>query len=176
MEQILATKLFIPSIRPKIVSRPRLIGLLNAGLARKLILLSAPAGFGKTTLISEWVGILRKGLNKKGSNKNKIAWLSLDEADNDRARFLSYLISALNQVEGLETDFGKGIAGLLQSPQPPPTGTILTPLLNEITALPFRVIFVLDDYHLITAQPVHDALTFHSPEPSHEHAPGSRHT
>lgn len=134
--------------------RPRLIEQLNKGPHRKLTLISAPAGFGKTTLVTEWLDNLRLDAN------NKIAWLSLDEGDNDLARFLSYFIAALNQIEGIDTTFGKGALGMLLSPQPPSIETILTSLINEIAAISVRIIFILDDYHLIEAQPIHDLLLF----------------
>jgi LuxR family maltose regulon positive regulatory protein len=143
---ILQTKLYIPPIRPELVSRPRLIERLNAGLHRKLTLVSAPAGFGKTTLVSEWVA----GCGRPA------AWLSLDEGDNDPTRFLAFLVAALQTIAA---NIGKGVLGVLQSPQPPPTESILTALLNEITAIPGDFVLVLDDYHVIDAKPV-DVSTF----------------
>ncbi len=86
-----------------------------------------------------------------------MAWLSLDESDNDPVRFLTYFIAALQTIEA---NIGKGALDMLQSPQPPPTETVLTSLLNEIAALPDRLVLVLDDYHLIEPQPTHDGLTF----------------
>ncbi len=150
---ILATKLHIPSPRPKVVSRPRLIERLNEGLYRKLTLISAPAGFGKTTLVSEWLA----GCSQPA------AWLSLDERDNDPTRFLVYLISALQMVAAQQPSvgtIGEGVLTVLQSPQPPPTESVLTPLLNEITTIPDHFVVVLDDYHLIDAKPVDNALAF----------------
>ncbi len=144
---ILATKLYIPQTRPKIVLRPHLIGQLNDGLHRKLTLISAPAGFGKTTLICEWVA----GCGRPA------AWLSLDAEDNDPARFLIYLIAALQTIAG---NVGKGVLGLLQSPQPPPVESMLTTLLNEIAAVPDNFVLVLDDYHVIDAQAVDHAINF----------------
>ena len=146
---ILATKLYIPPPRPKIVLRPRLIERLNEGLAtgRKLTLISAPAGFGKTTLVSEWVA----------GCERPVAWLSLDEGDNDPTRFLTYLVAALQTIAA---NIGAGVLGVLQSPQPPSTESILTTLLNEITAIPDNFILVLDDYHMIDSKPVDNALTF----------------
>jgi LuxR family maltose regulon positive regulatory protein len=144
---ILATKLFIPPPRPNVVLRPRLIEALNEGLQRKLTLISAPAGFGKTTLISTWVtGIERP-----------TAWLSLDAGDNDPARFLAYLVAALQTVTA---NVGDEVLGALQSSQPPPPEAILTDLLNEITVLPDHFVVVLDDYHLINANSVDVALTY----------------
>jgi LuxR family maltose regulon positive regulatory protein len=146
---ILATKLYIPPPRPKIVLRPRLIERLNEGLSasRKLTLMSAPAGFGKTTLVSEWVAVCER----------PVTWLSLDEGDNDPTRFLTYLVAALQTIMA---NIGEGVLGVLQSPQPPSTESILTALLNEITTIPDHFILVLDDYHLIDAKPVDYALTF----------------
>ena len=149
---LLTTKLYIPPVRPNLVSRPRLIERLNAGLHRKLTLVSAPAGFGKTTLVSEWIQTMGEA-----TPPIAIAWLSLDESDNDPTRFLSYSIAALRTIEA---NIAKGVLSALQSPQPPPIEAILTPLINEITAFPERIVLVLDDYHLIENQAVHDALTF----------------
>lgn len=154
---LLRTKLYIPPLRREQVPRPRLIERLDAGLRRKLTLVSAPAGFGKTTLVSEWVDHLRLDAAKESQIANRIAWLSLDESDNDPTRFLAYSIAALQTIEA---NIGKGALSALQSPQPPPTETILTALINEIAAIPDRIILALDDYHLIEAQPIHDALTF----------------
>src|SRR5450755_2322477 len=144
---ILATKLYIPPLRPHVVIRPRLIERLNEGLHRKLTLIATPAGFGKTTLVSEWV----KGIERP------TAWLSLDEGDNDPARFLAYLVAALQTITAT---IGEGVLGVLQSPQPPPPEAILTALLNEITTLPDHFVLVLDDYHVIDAKAVDMALTY----------------
>ena len=137
-ETLLRTKLFVPPLRPNLVPRPHLIERLNHGiqLDNRLILVSAPAGFGKTTLVSEWVA----------GNERPAAWLSLDEGDNDPARFLAYLVAALQTIT---EDIGEGVLALLQSPQPPPTESILTVLLNEITTIPDNFVLVLDDYHVI---------------------------
>lgn len=144
---ILATKLYIPPPRPNVVRRPRLIAWLNAGLHRKLTLISAPAGFGKTTLVSQWVaGCARPA-----------AWLALDAGDNDPTRFLAYLIAA---VQTLASTTGAGLLGVLQAQQPPPIESILTALLNDITTLPNPFVLVLDDYHVLDAKAVDDALTF----------------
>jgi LuxR family maltose regulon positive regulatory protein len=149
---LLQTKLYIPPIRPALVSRPRLIERLHPGVSRKLSLVSAPAGFGKTTLVSEWVAV---GADGRGSRQ--VAWLSLDEGDNDPARFLAYVIVALRT---LEANLGRGAVSALHSPQPPPIEAVLISLINEIAALPDTMILVLDDYHLIEAQAIHDALAF----------------
>ena len=129
---ILATKLYIPPPRPNIVLRPRLIERLNESLSSgcKLTLLSASAGFGKTTLVSEWID----------HSEKRVAWLSLDEGDNDLSRFLTYLIAAL---QTMAPDIGKGAAAAIQSPQPSPAETTLTTLLNEIAAFLDSFILVL---------------------------------
>ncbi|WP_119066715.1 LuxR C-terminal-related transcriptional regulator [Aggregatilinea lenta] len=150
---ILATKLYIPPPRPDAVFRSRLVEQLDDDLclspafARKLTLISAPAGFGKTTLISEWIA----------GCERPAAWLSLDEEDSDSARFLTYLIAALRTVV---PQVGESVLGALQSPQPPPTEAILTTLVNDLTASPGNLVLVLDDYHVIDAPQVDDALTF----------------
>ncbi|MCP4541357.1 MAG: LuxR family transcriptional regulator [Chloroflexi bacterium] len=149
---LLTTKLYIPPARPELVSRPRLIERLNAGLHRKLTLVSAPAGFGKTTLVSEWVA----------GCERPAAWLSLDEGDNDPTRFLIYLVAALQTVAARQSpviNIGRGVLGALQSPQPPPTESILTVLLNEIATLPDNFILVLDDYHVIHTKPVDASMS-----------------
>jgi LuxR family maltose regulon positive regulatory protein len=160
VDQLLTTKFYIPPTRPELVLRPRLIKQLNEGLHRKLTLISAPAGFGKTTLVTEWLDNLRLDAKNETQTENKIAWLSLDEGDNDLVRFLTYFIAALNQIEGIDTTFGKGTLSMLLSPQPPPIETILTSLINEFATISVRIIFVLDDNHLIEIQPIHDVLTF----------------
>jgi LuxR family maltose regulon positive regulatory protein len=105
---LLQTKLYIPPIRTELVSRPRLIERLNAGRDRKLTAISASAGFGKTTLVTQWLN----------SAQCPSTWLSLDEGDNDATRFLTYFVAALRTTEA---DIGKGALSALQSPQPPPT-------------------------------------------------------
>ena len=144
---ILATKLNIPPLQPNIILRPRLIERLNEGLHRKLTLISAPAGFGKTTLISEWVA----GCGRPA------AWLSLDQGDKDPACFLAYLVAALQTIA---KNIGEGVLGVLQSPAPPPVESILTALLNEITAITDDFLLVLDDYHIIDAKQIDNALAF----------------
>ncbi len=144
---ILATKLYLPRLRPNVVSRPRLLERLNEGLHRKLTLIAAPAGFGKTTLVSEWVAFIER----------PTAWLSLDEGENDPARFVAYLVAALQTIAAT---LGEGVLSALQSSQPPPIEAILTALLNEITTVPDHFVLVLDDYHMIDARLVDHALAF----------------
>jgi LuxR family maltose regulon positive regulatory protein len=144
---LLATKLYVPPPRSKVVLRPRLIERLNEGLNGKLTLISAPAGFGKSTLVSEWAA----GCGRP------TAWLSLDDGDNDPARFLTYLVAALQTIA---PNIGQGMLGLLQSPQPPPTESILTALLNEITTIQDNFILILDDCHVLDSKLVRHALIF----------------
>jgi LuxR family maltose regulon positive regulatory protein len=164
---ILATKLYIPPSRPGIVLRPRLVERLNEGLANgyKLTLISASAGFGKTTLVTEWIGTCRR----------PFAWLSLDERDNDPARFITYLIKALqtlafSKVEGSQAGIGEELLAALRSPQPLQFEVILTTLLNEVSAIPGNFLLILDDYHLIDSPAVDQSLTFlieHQPPQMH---------
>ena len=120
---ILATKLYIPSPRTGIVLRSRLIERLNEGMQAKLTLISAPAGFGKTTLVSEWVA----GCGRA------VAWISLDEGDSDPTRFLLYLIGALQTIAPA---IGAAALAMLESPHLPPTEPVLIALLNDIAAIP----------------------------------------
>lgn len=144
---ILSVKIFVPPPRPKLVHRPRLIERLNEGLRRKLTLVSASAGFGKTTLVSEWLADCDR----------PAAWLSLDDGDNDPARFLTCLIAALRTIRA---NIGESVFAALQSPQLPPIESILTVLLNEIAAIPNDFVLILDDYHVIESESVHNALSF----------------
>jgi LuxR family maltose regulon positive regulatory protein len=146
---LLFTKLYIPPPRPNIVLRPRLIERLNEGMVMgcKLTLISASAGFGKTTLVSEWIA----------SYGRPVAWLSLDEGDNDPTCFLTYLVAALQTISA---NVGEGVLSALQSPQPPSAEAILTILLNKITTIPDNFVLVLDDYHVIDSKPVDNVLTF----------------
>ena len=160
MDQLLATKLYIPPLRQKLVSRSRLIEQLNSGLYRRVTLISAPAGFGKTTLIGEWLGTFQSNGRDANQAEYKVAWLSLDNGDNDSTRFLSYFVSALSRVDGEETAVLQGALDVLQSSKSPPAESVLTTLINALAAITGRIIFVLDDYHLIDSQSVHDALSF----------------
>ena len=143
----LRTKLCIPPLRSEWITRSRLVKRLDDGLGRKLTLISAPAGFGKTTLLVDWVH----------QRKMPAAWFSVDKSDNAPLQFLTYAILGL---QTLKEDIGKASLTMLQSPQPPPVETILINLIND--AIDFRTDFVLilDDYHLVYAQPVNDMITF----------------
>ncbi|HVP20542.1 MAG TPA: tetratricopeptide repeat protein, partial [Anaerolineaceae bacterium] len=146
---ILATKLYPPPAPKKMIFRPRLIERLNEGLdsSCKLTLISAPAGFGKTTLLSEWIA----------NCKRSVAWLSLDEEDSDLTRFLTYLIAAL---QTLIADIGNDTLGMLQSHPLPSAETLLTSLTNEIVAVSKSFILMLDDYHAIDSKPIDQAVSF----------------
>ena len=145
--QILTSKLFIPSPRSNLVSRSRLLDKLNQVWEHKLAIISAPAGFGKTTLIGEWIN----------QGQYPTCWLSLDERDNDLKRFLRYFIFALKQVEN---NLGEPALMALQSSQSLEIENLLTGLIAEIDAIPRSFVFVLDDYHVITAPEIQKTLIF----------------
>ncbi len=147
MVELLSTKLFIPRPRSDRVSRPRLIERLNAGLDRKITLITAPAGFGKTTLLSEWIP----------HSPRPVAWFSLDEGDNSPARFWAYVIAAL---QTLSPELGKGVQPLLRSLPTPAIKSILTGLLNEIHTFEQPFVFIFDDYHLIENTEIDDELAY----------------
>ena len=150
-DRLLTTKLYIPRSRPRdrIVTRSHLMERLGEAIRMgcKLTLVSAPAGYGKTTLLSEWIA----------QCESAIAWVSLDDGDNDPTRFWSYAIAALQAVD---THIGDRALSLLRSWQSASLETVLTTLVNEIDAFPDSLALVLDDYHFIEAQPVHDSLAF----------------
>jgi LuxR family maltose regulon positive regulatory protein len=147
---LLATKHYAPRWRPGLVSRPRLIARLDQGATRRLTLVSAPAGFGKTTLLAEWLATSPAG-------GRPVAWVSLDPGDNDPALFWAYVIAAL---QGIRSGIGAAALSLAHSPQPPPIEAILTTLINELAAFDDDVALVLDDLHLIEAQSIQDATAF----------------
>jgi LuxR family transcriptional regulator, maltose regulon positive regulatory protein len=145
------TKLYVPLPRPDLVARPHLVERLNASLpraghfSRRLTVAAAPAGFGKTTLIAEW---LRQ-------TQYPFTWLSLDEHDNDPNRFLVYLIAALQR---LQAEFGASVQSYLQSPQPPPPEAIAAALVHELSAMPTPFIVALDDFHTIQNPIIHQQI------------------
>lgn len=159
-ESLLTTKLYIPSSRSELVHRSRLIDKMNEGLHRKLTLISAPAGFGKTTVVTEWLEKLMGEEKNETQVENRIAWLSLDEKDNDPVRFLTYLITALDKIRGIDTAFANNALEMLKSPQLPRIEIILTNLVNKLAAVSGKIIFILDDYHLCDSQLINDSLRF----------------
>ena len=145
---LLQTKLYKPQLRPSVIPRPRLTSKMIAAQRCKLTLICAPAGFGKTTLVVDFLSQLHSGSQ---------AWFAIDEQDNDPTRFLSYLITA---VQSQWPEAAEAASGALHSPQPPPSELILTALINGMTGRTEKLILVLDDYHLIETKANHDILAF----------------
>jgi len=161
---LLATKFHIPPWRAAAVSRPRLLERLAAGLHenRKLTLVCAPAGYGKTTLVTEWI----HALSQEGDSL-RVGWLSLGEADDDPERFLRYWLTAFQQVD--DSISGR-IQPLLRLPQLPPVNALLDELLNQLAASESPILLTLDDYHVITNPQIHEALAyFIHHQPAHVH-------
>jgi LuxR family maltose regulon positive regulatory protein len=154
---VLATKLEAPQERRTLILRPRLVNLLVEGLASRLILVSAPPGFGKTTLVAGWL----RGIDQP------FAWLSLEENDNDPVRFLAYLIAALQRVDPA---LGQGLQPLIGAPQAPPPEALVEMLINELAERGRPAMLVLDNYHLIQNETIHhvlDELIEHQPVEFH---------
>ncbi|HEY5857318.1 MAG TPA: LuxR C-terminal-related transcriptional regulator [Aldersonia sp.] len=151
---VLATKLFAPARRPLLVARPRLIERLDAALepGRKLSLISAPAGFGKTTLVGDWI---EQSVHRHPATR--VGWLSLDEGDNDLPRLLTHLVAAL---QGIDADIGSDALDLLDIAPALPIEAALTALINDVALTAGPIVLVVDDYHVIAAGPVHEAMTF----------------
>ncbi len=148
LHSLLATKLHVPRLRAQFIRRSRLLERLQEGMAGPLTLISAPAGFGKTTLLAQWVA----------ESAAPAAWLSLEPEDNDPVRFLTYLIAALQTVD---SQVGKTSLDLLHTPQPPLPQTVVTILANDLICSPAEdFALVLDDYHVITAEPLHRTLNY----------------
>ncbi len=147
---LLETKFYVPKLRRGVVARPRLSERLSRGAESKLTLISAPAGFGKTTLVAEWLAAAPAG-------RPSVAWLSLDQADNQLVTFWTYLITALQTAA---PGTGARALSLLQEPQPPPIETVLAPLLNELGALSNDIVLVLDDEHLVDAPEIQGGMAF----------------
>ena len=154
---LLKTKLHIPTVRSEWVERPRLYNSLDQGFQRKLVLVSAPAGFGKTTLVTSW-------LQKRGM---PAAWLSLDQDDNDSRRFWFYFIAALQTIEA---SVGEESLALLQSLPTSVRETVIPVLLNEICNVQARFFLVLDDFHVVENQQIQEDVMFLL-----DHLPPSKH-
>jgi LuxR family transcriptional regulator, maltose regulon positive regulatory protein len=148
-DPLLHTKFFIPPPRATRVTRPRLIEQLDEGLTRGLVLIAAPAGFGKTTLVGDW----------NTTHKPRLVWLALDQADNDPVRFATYLLAAFEQVHD-DVDLFRNLRALLHSPQPPSLEAVLISIVNIFVQEPLPLVLVLDDYHVITLSALHEGLTF----------------
>src|SRR5262245_32389184 len=149
-EALLATKLALPRLPSALVVRERLLRELETALVHRLTLLSAAAGWGKTTLLSAWAT----------RHPHQVAWLSLDELDNDLTRFWAALIAAIRTCW---PDVGEVALAMLHSPEPPPLPAILTMLLNELGAVeapPRPLLLFLDDYHVIEEPAIHESLAF----------------
>src|ERR1041385_2475765 len=147
---LLDTKLYVPRRRRGLVPRPRLSDRMNRGAEAKLTLVSAPAGFGKTTLLADWLATV-------AVDGRKVAWLSLDQSDGRPTSFWTYLVAALQTVA---PDVGQTAVSLLQSPQPAPIETVLTTLLNDLSRISNHVVLVLDDYHLVDGRELQDGMAF----------------
>ncbi|MBX2999257.1 MAG: tetratricopeptide repeat protein [Caldilineaceae bacterium] len=159
LEPLLQTKFYIPPPRPDLISRPRLLERLDTGLQAKLMLISAPPGFGKSTLLGDWIA--------QRNLQERTAWLSLDEGDNDPVRFWRYVIGSLQRVQ---PEIGRAAQGLFPSLKSPSLESVVTSLINEITAFPQPFFLVLDDYHLIEKDTIHESLLFlldHQPPQLH---------
>ncbi len=178
---LLQTKFYRPHWNVALVARPHLLARLNDALQRQLTLIAAPAGFGKTMLVSEWLAALGKPNADNQANVAKAefaqrqanaqlpdcCWLALDEGDNDPVRFFAHFMAALGAVA---PQLGQVAELLLQAPQLPAVETLMTGLINDLRSSNRPVVFVLDDYHVIETQAIHDALAFlldHLPLPLH---------
>ena len=154
MASLLSTKLYVPTLRREIISRPRLINRLNAGLNSKLILVSAPAGFGKTTLLTDWIN----------SSSLPACWYSVDNQDNTFERFMYYLVTSLRSIN---INVDKQITTILESSTVEKKEEVLNSIINHISTHQERFVLVIDDYHSIHSQDIHKALTYlleHQPD------------
>ncbi len=158
---LLSTKFNLPTIGDKTVQRPRLLSILDACREHSihLALVCAPAGYGKTTLVSAWLQ------TSPAFRADQIAWLTLENSDDDLPRFTTYLITAIRRIR---PEFGLGLLNLLQTHKPQPPHVLATLLINELNDLPGKIFLVLDDYHLLTTPPIQAFMQFlveHLPHP-----------
>jgi LuxR family maltose regulon positive regulatory protein len=144
---LLTSKFFFPPHHLDLVQRSHILASLNAGLRGKLTLISAPPGFGKTTLVSEWIR----------DCGHPAAWLSLDKNDNDPSRFLIYLIAALQRID---PEIGIDVRAVLEESSSPHVEILLTRLIREMEGFPDKSMIVLDDYHLIDSKSIHEVINF----------------
>lgn len=152
---LLQTKLYVPATRPDLVVRPHLLARLNQGMhdPTRVILVSAPAGFGKTTLVSAWLA----QLDRQATLAPHVGWLSLGEDDNDPVQFLHYVVAALQTAM---PDVGRHTLAVAQSSPPPPLDKLTITLLNELATLSHPILLVLDDYHALTTLAIHETVNF----------------
>ena len=146
-EKLLHAKLMAPRLPAGLIARQDLLARLDAGLTRRVILVTAPTGYGKTTLVRQWIA----------DRKIPAAWLTLDEYDNDPVRFWTYLVSALRSVDA---GLGKPALSALAAPQPLFFQSVLTALINDLAELQGTCVLVLEDYHTITSAEIHAALSY----------------
>ena len=162
-DHLLATKVHVPPLNGNLVNRANLVARLNDGIARgcRLTLISAPAGYGKSTLLSEW----------QAQAELPVAWLSLEKSENSPARFWSYFVTALNTLAPVQqANIGSAILQALQTPQPGSMEAQITELINQLSTLEERVCLVLDDLHTLSESQIHQDLTFlieHLPQTEH---------
>src|SRR5258708_4812726 len=150
--ELLSTKLTSPRLRSSLVSREQLLARLDEGLEHKLTLLSAPAGFGKTTLVSEWIAT-----RSERHDSPPVAWVSLDAGDNDPVRFWRYVITA---CQVFDAAVGESTLALLHMSRRPSLESELATFINELAQLACRGVLVLEDYHVITAPQIHESMAF----------------
>lgn len=147
-EVILATKLVVPAVRQQVISRASLVRILSADRGHELTLLDAPAGWGKTTLLGQWI--------TKERERREVAWLSLDPADNDPARFWAYVVAALQKACPRLSTHAARLLGLHADPQQ----VVLPALFNDLATFQDQIMLVLDDYHIVSNQAIHQEMTF----------------
>jgi len=152
IDQLLSTKLTVPQLRASLVTRAALLKRLDAGLEQKLTLISAPAGFGKTTLVSEWIA-----LHSQARPAGSVAWVSLDPDDNDPVRFWRYILTA---CQAFGNDVSKTSLNILNNAPQPPFEVLLTMFINQLASLSGKAILILDDYHVINARQIHETMAF----------------
>jgi LuxR family transcriptional regulator, maltose regulon positive regulatory protein len=164
---LLAVKFFVPKPRPGLIERPRLLDRFSAGLAGPLTLISAPAGFGKSTLLSAWLA-QHSGEGEPAASAAVVCWLSLDAGDNTPSRFWTYLIAAIQAgVKKQPVNSGAALhqslvllLEFLQSDPPPAITAVLDELINAISEFPERILLIFDDYHLIQTPEIHEQMTY----------------